>query len=60
MKTRSKHMIGKQLERELKHQQWLEKNVAGSKVLRKSKLRILKLHTERAFATQKKTKGAEI
>lgn len=54
MKTRSKHMIGKQLERELKHQQWLEKNVAGSKVLRKSKLRILKLRTQQAFVSANK------
>ena len=49
MKTRSIHRITKQLERELKHRAWLEKNVAGSNVLRKCKLRILKLHTERAF-----------
>ena len=46
---RSIHKIEKELRRELKHKDWLEKNLTTSEILRNSKKKILKLRTELAF-----------
>ena len=37
MKQRSIHKIQKQLDRELRHKTWLEKNLKGSAVLKRSR-----------------------
>ena len=47
MKTRSIHMITKQLERELKHKAWLEKNLKGTELLKRSRRKVLELYTEK-------------
>jgi hypothetical protein len=46
MKQRSKHIIKKQLDRELKHVHWLEKNLKSTALLKSSKKQVLKLYTE--------------
>ena len=45
MKT-SKHKLTKQLNRELKHRDWMRKNIPNSKETKENQKRILKLHTE--------------
>lgn len=47
MKQRSKHKIQKQLDRELRHKTWLEKNLKGSAVLKRSRRKLLELYTEK-------------
>ena len=47
MKT-CKHKIEKQLKRELKHKDWLEKNLKNSVQVKQSKKRVLKLYTAKA------------
>ena len=46
MKHRTKHLIKKQLDRELKHIGWLETNLKNTAVFRNSKKQVLKLYTE--------------
>ena len=46
MRQRSKHKIQKQLDRELRHRTWLEKNLKGSAVLKRSRRKVLELYTE--------------
>ena len=47
MKKPSKHQIEKRLKRELKHVDWLEKNLRGSRQERDSRKRVLKLYSQR-------------
>jgi len=47
MKQRSKHKIQKQLDKELRHRTWLEKNLKGSAVLKRSRRKVLELYTEK-------------
>ena len=42
------------IKRELRHKDWLERNMKHSQQLRKTKKQLLKLHTEVAFAKQEK------
>ncbi len=49
MKVRSAHKIAKNLKRELRHRAWLEKNLKGSVLLKRSRRRVLKLYTEQAL-----------
>jgi len=47
MKQRSTHKIQKQLDKELRHRTWLEKNLKGSAVLKRSRRKVLELYTEK-------------
>jgi putative AlgH/UPF0301 family transcriptional regulator len=47
MKKRSTHRINKQLERELKHKDWLEKNLKDTDLLKRSRRKVLELYTEK-------------
>ena len=47
MKQRTAHKVQKQLDRELRHRRWLEKNLKGSTVLKKSRRKVLELYTEK-------------
>jgi hypothetical protein len=47
MKTRSIHKVTKQLARELKHRAWLEKNLKGTELLKRSRRKVLELYTEK-------------
>ena len=47
MKKPSKHQIEKRLKRELKHVEWLEKNLRGSRQESDSRKRVLKLYSQR-------------
>lgn len=51
---RSVHKVEKIIKRELLHKDWLERNMKHSQQLRETKKQLLKLHTEVAFAKQKK------
>jgi hypothetical protein len=53
MKQRSKHIIKKQLDRELKHVHWLEKNLKSTALLKSSQKRLLKLYTELTVGNSK-------
>jgi len=44
MKKPNQHKIQKKLKRELKHISWLEKNLRGSKQVKKSRKAIFKLY----------------
>jgi hypothetical protein len=50
---RTLHKITKQLEREVRHCGWLERNLQNSAVLRTSKKQVLKLRTEKAYKISK-------
>ena len=53
MKKRSTHKIQKQLNRELKHKAWLEKNLKNASTLKNSRKRVLELYTELAYENVK-------
>ena len=44
---RTLHKITKQLEREVRHRAWLEQNLKGSAVLKRSRRKVLELYTEK-------------
>jgi len=50
---RTLHKITKQLDREVRHCAWLERNLQNSAVLRTSKKQVLKLRTEKAYKMRK-------
>ena len=47
MKKRSTHKIQIELDRELKHRTWLEKNFKGSALVKRSRRKVLELYTEK-------------
>ena len=53
MEQRTKHIIMKQLDRELKHKIWLEKHLKNTATLKGSKRRVLKLYTELTVGNSK-------
>ena len=47
MNKRSTHKIQIELDRELKHRTWLEKNLKGSVLVKRSRRKVLELYTEK-------------